>query len=238
MIMRRVELGKEAMKETDPERKAKLLAEAEKYKFMAHSYSGAFGDGDALPALNKDADGRVPGIASIVNDVDLGDFKVINACTFKGVPFILAGFPGIGKSTLVKNAKPFMKVVDSDSSKYSWIEENGERVRNPNFLHDYTQHLLEESSEGKTVLCSTHYQILEHLVEDLGKEVTIVVPDKDRKEEFGEIYTKRGDVFKETVMENWDKWIDDLIALAERNKDKVRLYILRKGVFLSTIIGG
>lgn len=236
MVLKRIATYKEAMEEKNPEKRLKLLIESEKYKMMAHTTYGAFGPCEGSSHTDFEGQDRVPCINPRPEEIDLDDFIVINPFTVKNVPLILAGFPGIGKTTVCGDKEKSEYLVDSDSSSYSWIEQDGKKVRNPHFVEDYSKHILKEVLNGKRVLCSTHYQILEYLIK-LGQNLTIVIPSKDRKEEFREIYTRRGDVFKDVVMENWDAWLEDLINLAKANKEKIRVFILREGKFLSDFIG-
>lgn len=61
---------------------------------------------------------------------------------------IIAGFPGIGKSYAVDVLRSKgLKVSDSDSSSFSWIMKDGEKVRNPNFVRDYMEHIREKVKE-------------------------------------------------------------------------------------------
>lgn len=235
MVLKRIATYKEAMEEQNPEKRLKLLIESEKYKMMTHTTYGAFGSCDSSSHADFEEQDGVPCINPRPEEIEFEELTIINPFTVKNIPLVVAGFPGIGKTTMCGDKEKGKYLVDSDSSSYSWIVKDGEKVRNPNFVQDYCEHILEEIRNKKIVLCSTHYQILEHLVK-LGQNLTVVIPSKDRKEEFLEIYTRRGDVFKDAVMENWDKWLDDLVDLAKSNKNSIRVYILKEGVFLSRLI--
>lgn len=125
---------------------------------------------------------------------------------------IIAGFPGIGKSYAVNSMrKQGLKVSDSDSSSFSWIMKDGEKVRNPNFVHDYMEHIREKVKEGYNyVFVSTHEEIIKALNDADDLNFIVVKPHKSRKDEFKEIYEKRGDVFKDFIINNWDDLLDKL----------------------------
>lgn len=135
---------------------------------------------------------------------------------------IIAGFPGIGKSYIHNK----VNATDSDSSKFSWKMVNNEKVRNENFVEDYYNHILEllNSKKYDYIFISTHEAILEKL-RDNNIEFTIVIPHEKRKEEFKEIYEKRTNFPTDIVINNWDKWLKDILV----NKN---VAILDKGLFL------
>lgn len=128
----------------------------------------------------------------------------------KPMTLITAGFPGIGKSYAVDVIRnQGLKVSDSDSSLFSWIMKDGEKVRNPNFVHDYMEHIREKVKERYDhVFVSTHEEIIQALNDADDLNLTVVKPHKRRKEEFKEIYEKRGDVFKDFIIDNWDTLLD------------------------------
>ena len=56
---------------------------------------------------------------------------------------IISAFPGVGK-TYLYNEYPKL-ISDSDSSKFSWLEDGN---RNPNFVKDYVDHIEKEASKN------------------------------------------------------------------------------------------
>lgn len=104
---------------------------------------------------------------------------------------VIAGFPGIGKSTLFNNAGTILKVTDSDSSLFSWTIVKGEKVRNPEFPANYIKHIKEALANFDIVLVSTHADVRNAL--DAAKICyALVYPSVDSKLEYIERYAKRG----------------------------------------------
>ena len=59
---------------------------------------------------------------------------------------VISAFPGTGKSYFHRNSDS--KVLDSDSSKFSWIEEG---VRHPDFPNNYMTHIKENIDSARLV---------------------------------------------------------------------------------------
>lgn len=122
----------------------------------------------------------------------------------KSKTLIIAGFPGVGKSYTTNLLKEKgLKVSDSDSSKFGWVEENGEKVRNPNFIDDYMKHIKEKVSEGYDyVFVSTQEDVLRAL-NSSDLEFIIVYPTIKSYFRYEKIYIENGDVFKDFILNNW-----------------------------------
>lgn len=133
---------------------------------------------------------------------------------------IISGFPGVGKTTLrrhflnlymAEDCAKIDTISDSDSSSFSWkIDDTGERVRNPDFAHDYVEHIKSRIDGGcKLLFISTHETIRDELDKQFIDYI-IVYPDKSRKDEFMKNYRERGndEAFLSTLSANWDAWID------------------------------
>jgi len=56
---------------------------------------------------------------------------------------IISAFPGTGKSYYHNKHKE--TTLDSDSSNFSLVVENGEKKRNPDFPENYIKHIKEKS---------------------------------------------------------------------------------------------
>lgn len=120
---------------------------------------------------------------------------------------IISGFPGIGKSYLFNNNLG-LKVKDSDSSLFSWIEKG---VRHPDFPNNYISHIKECIGEYDVVLVSSH-EVVRDALKESGLEYTIVYPSIELKEVYLKRYKERGnnEAFIELLENNWEKWITDI----------------------------
>lgn len=141
---------------------------------------------------------------------------------------IIAGFPGIGKSVLF-NSSSDLKVLDSDSSLFSWIEEG---VRHPDFPNNYMQHIKENIGKADVILVSSH-DVVRKALEENGIEYTLVYPSIELKDEYIERYKKRGnnEGFINFIGNNWDNFIQDIEK--ETFPDLIRL---DSGEFLSDVL--
>lgn len=142
---------------------------------------------------------------------------------------IISAFQACGKTyafNKMKNIKG-LKVLDSDSSKFSWMEvidENYERknrgkkdykeqmikVRNPEFPQNYIQHIKENMEDTNYLFVSSHKAVRDALKENKISYV-LVYPERNRLDEWiGRCYL-RGDNkrFIDTMIEHWDEWITE-----------------------------
>ena len=121
---------------------------------------------------------------------------------------IIAGFPGVGKSfyhNLHKNT-----TLDSDSSKFSWIIEDGMKIRNPLFPYNYIQHIKENIGKCETIFVSTHIDV-RNALRDNCLFFYLLYPDIKRKEEFIRRFKDRGSdqSFIDLVSDNWNIWVNE-----------------------------
>ena len=68
---------------------------------------------------------------------------------------VISAFPGCGKSTYYNMYKDTQKILDSDSSEFSWIkDENGNNTkeRNPEFPMNYINHIKDNLHTAKNLL--------------------------------------------------------------------------------------
>lgn len=122
---------------------------------------------------------------------------------------IIAAFPGTGKS--MYHQKHPLTTLDSDSSELSWVEdEEGSKIRNPEFPNNYIQHIKDNIGKYEFIFVSTHQEVITALL-DACIFFYAVYPDDRRKEEFLERYRARGssEGFITLVDTNWDKWLHD-----------------------------
>lgn len=137
---------------------------------------------------------------------------------------IISAFPGTGKSYYCRNyphgshqgpgiswSTP-PEALDSDSSSYSWIQiPDGERVRNPQFPHNYIQHIREAHEAGKLVFVSSHKEVRDALVAE-GLPFLVIYPHKSLKGEYLKRFEERGSPqgFIDLLDQKWNEWIDEL----------------------------
>lgn len=139
---------------------------------------------------------------------------------------IISAFPGTGKSYFHQNTD--LNVLDSDSSKYSWIKEE---VRNPDFPNNYMAHIKENMGSVDMILVSSHAVVRDALVNE-GLEYTLVFPERSLKSEYVERFKQRRspEAFVDLLSKNWDAWISELEEQPGCTKVK-----LKQGQYLSDI---
>lgn len=108
---------------------------------------------------------------------------------------VIAGFPGVGKSTFVKSHSD---VLDSDSSTFDKSD----------FPANYIKHIRKTIDSGKTILVSTHDAVRKALV-DNGIDFTLVYPDKTLKQSYLKRYKERGSpsAFVDMMNDKWDSFV-------------------------------
>lgn len=122
---------------------------------------------------------------------------------------VIAGFPGVGKTTATNLLKEKgIAVLDSDSSKFD----------KQYFPTNYIKHIQSVLDEGKTdiIFVSTHAEVLSAM-QEANIEFAIVYPDVNLKEIYLERYRKRNtpQALIDKIDENWFDWI---ISLKEKQK--------------------
>lgn len=122
---------------------------------------------------------------------------------------IISAFPGVGKTTYHQKNKE--TTLDSDSSNFSWIiDENGNRVRNPEFPKNYIDHIKQNIGKYEFIFVSSHKEVRDNLLNECIF-FYLVYPSSSRKDEFIERYRTRGndEKFIELVSNNWDDWMKE-----------------------------
>jgi len=143
---------------------------------------------------------------------------------------IISGFPGVGKTTLW-NRKEKLKVMDSDSTDFSWA--NTEKtIRNPNWPQNYIEHILEKSEDADLILVSSHDTVRDALVR-AGIKFVLVYPSLEMKDEYIQRYKDRGsnEKFVNLLQENYEKWITELMS-----QTGCKHVVLQPGQYLSDVI--
>lgn len=141
---------------------------------------------------------------------------------------VVSAFPGTGKSYIFKHPNG-LKVLDSDSSGFSWKEKG---VRNPDFPKNYIDHIEENLDKCDVIMVSSHKDVRKGLV-DAGIEFTLAFPTLDCKEEYLKRYKERGNEqsFIDMMDANWDKFIAE--CCAQGDCKKVRL---TQGQYLKDVL--
>ena len=134
--------------------------------------------------------------------------------------YIIAGFPGVGKSWL-KN-KYGDKISDSDSSQFPKDE----------FPQNYINHIKSLIGNKIVILVSTHKEVLQEL-ENNNIDYILVYPNRELKDEYLERYKQRGspEGFINLLNNKWDEFHNDL-----ENTKPFKRIVLNKGEFLKDIL--
>lgn len=143
---------------------------------------------------------------------------------------VISGFPGIGKSWMFKNQESLgLKVSDSDSSEFSWLNPG---IRNPAFPGNYIDHITQAIKDFDVVLVSSH-DVVRDALKAAGIEFIIVYPHMDDKDEYIKRFIERKstEAFVKLITDNWNEWITNI------NKSNDGLAIqLNLGAYLSDFI--
>lgn len=158
---------------------------------------------------------------------------------------VISAYPCCGKTYLKEHGFHDYSILDSDSSKFSWIERDwteeerntvrdnyldlgfgrdadkytedyinklGKRkVRNPNFVSDYINHIKENIGKADIIFVSSHLEVRRAL-QDSGIEYITVYPYKDCLCEWvGRMYLRGGD----------EEFIDKQIGMWNKNMDNI-----------------
>jgi len=143
---------------------------------------------------------------------------------------IIAGFPGVGKSVLFKEYGKD-KVADSDSSQFSWlIDEDGNKVRHPDFPNNYIEHIKSLIGNIQYVCVSTHDTVIKALQEN-NIEFFLIQPTNDCKSIYLDNYKARGndDGFIAMIDKNWDNFLSQLDNCGV---DASHRFLLDKNIYL------
>lgn len=153
---------------------------------------------------------------------------------------VICGFPGIGKTFTVQNwIYSNIKIYDSDSSNFSWIDKNDHsKGRNPDFPANYIEYIKSIDNENSVVLTSSHKEVREAL-KTAGIDYYVVYPNL---ESFGkDFYLDRirgrenginSDSFVSLIAENCEDWIKDI----EETTNKENIIAITKNEKLEEVI--
>lgn len=150
---------------------------------------------------------------------------------------IISAFPACGKSWVYRN-NHVLTVLDSDSSKFSWIldsEGNSTGERNPNFPDNYIQHIHDNLESADIIMVSSHDEVRSALNE-AGLNWFAVTPSPELKHEWiGRCWLRDPNTpFLKALADNWDTWTDP-VKLEQYRTCKLNLS-LTQGQYLSDVI--
>jgi len=140
---------------------------------------------------------------------------------------VISGFPGIGKTYYKQNSN--LNVLDSDSSKFSWIDKG---FRNPDFPHNYIEHIKENLNKIDVILVSSHKLVRDALVNN-NIYFVLIFPERNLKEEYIKRFEGRGSDkgFINMIRNNWNSFMDEM-----ENQKRCRLIKLKSGEFLGNYL--
>ncbi len=126
---------------------------------------------------------------------------------------VVSAFPACGKSYFFNNRKD-LACLDSDSSEFSWvIDENGNKVRNPEFPANYIKHIKENLGKADFIFVSSHLQVRQAL-NDNNIEYVTVYPETSAKSAWLQRMKDRGNdenfiKFQDEHFDEFTRSVDD-----------------------------
>lgn len=142
---------------------------------------------------------------------------------------VISAFPATGKSWLTKELNDKgLKVLDSDSSKFSWISVG---KRNPDFPNNYIKHIKDNIGKVDYIFVSSHKEVRNAMNDNLISYL-LAFPHESLIKEYVERFVSRGndEKFIEFICQNWFAFINDLKD--ENCKQKIQML---QGQYLSDI---
>jgi hypothetical protein len=117
---------------------------------------------------------------------------------------IISGFAGIGKTTFTKNYLNKFKILDLEPNTFSGRDTG---VRNPNFLQNYIDFVLNNINNYDYILISSQKVVTDYL-NLLNIKYFSVSPDKNLKSEYMKRLIDRNSNqwFIDLMQEKWDEW--------------------------------
>lgn len=149
---------------------------------------------------------------------------------------IFSVFPACGKTWVYNHQEDLgLKILDSDSSEFSWIysnlDENGNlirsvrKIRNPDFPNNYIKHIKENIGKYDYIFVSSHSSVREALDKE-GIDYTIVYPESSCKAEWvGRCFIREKNnengCTAEVLYNNWEQWILECVKTGLTHKEIV-----------------
>lgn len=160
---------------------------------------------------------------------------------------IISAFPACGKTYAFEKMIGIkgLKVLDSDSSKFSWVEQlidagwlNSNladvkypiNVRNPKFPSNYIQHIKDNMESYHYIFVSSHKAVRDAM-NDNNIPYVLIYPDRSLLDTWvARCYVRGNDEkFVNTLIENWDRWItecEEESGCSEKIKLQYNQYLL------------
>lgn len=122
---------------------------------------------------------------------------------------IISAFPGTGKSHYHIENKD--TTLDSDSSEFSWIIKDGEKIRNHNFPDNYINHIKENIGKYEFIFVSSHKEVRDALINN-KLYFYLVYPSLNDKDIYITRYKNRGssESFINLISDKWNEWLYEL----------------------------
>ena len=124
---------------------------------------------------------------------------------------IISAFPACGKTTFFELYQDKAVILDSDSSQYSWVWEDGINtgVRNSEFPQNYIEHIQSQRDRADIIFVSSH-QSVRKAMRDANIPYVLVYPDISLDDVWVERCIKRGNSldFVKNLQNNWQEWIE------------------------------
>ena len=129
---------------------------------------------------------------------------------------VFSVFPACGKTWMCEHQNEYgLKILDSDSSQFSWVYVNGIKERNPDFPANYIDYVKANIDKYDYVFVSSHASVRAAL-DRAGIKFTVVYPKMRCKAEWvGRCFIreKNGEngCSAEAMYRNWEQWVSDCI---------------------------
>lgn len=143
---------------------------------------------------------------------------------------VISAFPASGKSYLFNECKNSnLVVLDSDSSKFSWLEKG---VRHPDFPNNYINHIKENIGKADIIFASSH-DVVRSALNKHKISYTLIYPQESLKDEYLKRYKDRGndEEFISMINSNWYNFIEEMKK--ETFPTKIEL---SKGQFINDVL--
>lgn len=151
---------------------------------------------------------------------------------------VISASPGTGKSYF-HNSEEYSnyETLDSDSSLYSWVYTlSGEKTdkRNPNFPHNYIEHIKENIGKVDIIFVSSHIDVRKALTNE-GIQFVSIVPSPYLRGEYIERYKSRGsdEKFINMIRDKWFTFIEDY--LYNKNYPGDLIVFLKENEYIGSI---